>query len=248
MRRPGSAALPRVAGAAPSPGMDSAGIPKSCPREPPTLRAILHPQGCIWGPLLRVPLHPGCMEPLNRRAPECLEQCSVPAAAPGAPGPWGDLGVTVPQSPLAEPRLTLASLSERMEGENRSENGAWGKPEQSVGSEGALGKQSRGRAGQSLPTAPSTTKAPLSPLLCSTPLPSQPINHKVQLQGKGEGQTVHNLPARAGAQEPQESPPCPGLGLGEQPGWGWPQPRIPAPAPSPVPLRCHSHGHRWTGH
>lgn len=107
------------------------------------------------------------------------------------------------------------------------------KPEQSVGSEAALGRQSSGRAGESLPTAPSTPARALllRLLLRSTSLPSHQINTS-SVTGKREGRTVLSLgTARCWpgleAEEPEESEPCPGLGLagtgqalGELPGMG----------------------------
>lgn len=235
MQSPGSAALPRVPGA-PSPGMGFALGELGPPCHPP----------CVWGHL-----QPGLSEPLNRRAQESSEQGRVPAELQE---PRGEPRAG---SALAQPRLTLASLSgtpELMEGEKRSDNGAWGKPEHSVGSEGALGRQSSGRAGVSLPTAPSAPPRALllRPLLCSTFLPSHQINHKTQFQGKGEGQMIHSLRTarcwpRLEAEEPEDSKPCPGLALqplGEL--WGRAHDGgLPPALHSLVPLRCHSHGHRW---
>lgn len=119
------------------------------------------------------------------------------------------------------------------------------KPEQSVGSEGAPGRQSSGRAGESLPTAPNAppkcSSAETPALFHFSALPPDKPQNAVtgKRGGSGASQPENSLLlARAGGRE--ESKPWPGLGLagtgralGEQPRMGgWPQPCVPAPASS----------------
>lgn len=133
------------------------------------------------------------------------------------------------------------------------------KPEQSVGSEAALGRQSSGRAGESLPTAPSTPARALllRLLLRSTSLPSHQINHELSNREKGgsDGSQPGDSPllARAGGRGARGERALPWAGAGRH--WasfggaardgGWPSPASLLQPPPLVPLRCHSHGHRW---
>lgn len=159
--------------------------------------------------------------------------------------------MTLPQSLLAEPRLTLASLSgkpESMEGEKRSENGAWGKPAKTR-AECGVREPWEGRAVAGLGSP--CPQLPMPPPKCSsaeTPglfhfsalPPDKPQNAVTEKRGGSGASQPENslLLARAGGRE--ESKPWPGLGLagtgralGEQPRMGgWPQPCVPAPASS----------------
>lgn len=121
-----------------------------------------------------------------------------------------------------------------------------GRAEQSVGSEGALGKQSSGRAGSPCPQLPAPTKGP-----SETPALLHLSGDKPQSAGTGKrGGSDGSQPAGQGWRH--RAPAEPALPWVSSGGaardGGWPQPCTPAPAPALVPLRCHSHGHRWTGH
>lgn len=134
--------------------------------------------------------------------------------------PGGDLGVAVPLSLLAEPSwLALASLSgkpELVRGEERSENGAWGKAEQ----------------GQGWAVVPGARAALLSP---SAPLPCpQQINHRTVPRERG-GRLGHSL--RRGGRGAWAEQTLPWAGAGRH--WarfgGTAQDKDLSPAPNPCP-------------
>lgn len=137
--------------------------------------------------------------------------------------------MTVSLSLLAEPGLTLTSLSgkpELVRGEERSENGAWGKAEQ----------------GQGWAVVPGARAALLSPLSSAPPLSSA---DKPQNCPQGKGGSAGSQPEERRERSPSRANPALGWGwkaLGKI--WGLiPSPKSLPQPPHSLPPRCHSHGH-----